>query len=140
MPMAKLREQLDRVWSSVDDLVLVHDEGHPRSHWKLGKVEQILTSNDGQNRGAVVRVQAKKSKRTSLLRRPLQLLYPLEVSCAASETAQPEPVLEPREQSAVCLVLCCSRSNTLSYFGTSAFPFQISRVIGLCDSFHYYIS
>ena len=55
MPMAKLREQLDRVWSSVDDLVLVHDEGHPRSHWKLGKVEQILTSKDGQNRGADVK-------------------------------------------------------------------------------------
>ena len=73
---------------SVGDLVLVHGEGHPRSHWKLGKVERILTSKDGQNRGTEVRVQAKKSKRTSLLRRPLQLLYPLEVSCATSETAQ----------------------------------------------------
>ena len=88
---------------SVGDLVLVHDEGHPRSHWKLGKVERILKSKDGQNRGAEVRVKAKKSKR-SLLRRPLQLLYPLEVSCAVSETAQPEPVLEPREQSAQGLV------------------------------------
>ena len=87
---------------SVGDLVLVHDEGHPRSHWKLGKVKRILTSKDGQNRGAEVRVQAKKSRRTSLLRRPLQLL--LEVSCAASETAQLEPVLEPREQSAQGLV------------------------------------
>ena len=85
---------------SVGDLVLVHDEGHPRSHWRLGKVERILTSKDGQSRGAEVRVQAKKSKRSSLLRRPLQLLYPLEVSCAADETAQSEPVLEQREQSA----------------------------------------
>ena len=85
---------------SVGDLVLVHDEGHPRSHWRLGKVERILTSKDGQSRGAEVRVRAKKSKRTSLLRRPLQLLYPLEVSCAADGTTQPEPVLEQREQSA----------------------------------------
>ena len=79
---------------SVDDLVLVHDEGHPRSHWKLGKVERIVISKDGQNRGTEIRVQAKKSKRTSLLRRPLQLSYPLEVSCVADETAQPGPVLE----------------------------------------------
>ena len=89
---------------SVGDLVLVHDEGHPRSHWELGKVERILTRKDGQNRGTEVRVQAKKSKRTSLLRRPLQLLYPLEVRCAASETARLEPVLEPREQSPQWLV------------------------------------
>ena len=52
---------------SVGDLVLVHDEGHPRSHWNLGKVERILTSKDGQSRGAEVIVQAKRSKRTSLL-------------------------------------------------------------------------
>ena len=70
----------------------------------LVKVERILTSKDGQDRSAEVGVQAKKSKRTSLLRRPLQLLYPLEVSCADSETAQLEPVLEPREQSAQGLV------------------------------------
>ena len=32
-------------------------------------------------------------------------------------------------------MLCCSRSNTFSYFGTTAFPFHISRVVGLGDSF-----
>ena len=84
---------------SVGDLVLVHDEGHPRSHWKLGKIEGILTSKDGQIRGAEVRVQGKRSKKSSLLRRPLQLLYPLEVSCATHETSQPESVPEQSEQS-----------------------------------------
>ena len=32
---------------SVGDLVLIHDEGHPRSCWKMGKVERILTGKDG---------------------------------------------------------------------------------------------
>ena len=58
---------------SAGDLVLVHDEAHPRSRWKMSKVERILTSKDGQSRGAEVRVQKKGSKGTSLLRRPLQL-------------------------------------------------------------------
>lgn len=89
---------------SVGDLVLVHDEGHPRSHWKLGKIERILTSKDGQVRGAEVRVQGRRSKKPSLLRRPLQLLYPLEVSCATSETSRPESVPEQSEQSARGLV------------------------------------
>ena len=35
----------------------------------------------------------------------------------------------------ICLVLCCSRSNIFCYFGTTAFPFHISRVVGLGDSF-----
>ena len=47
---------------SVGDLVLVHDEAHPRSRWKMSKVERILTSKDGQSRGAEVRVQKKRIK------------------------------------------------------------------------------
>ena len=33
---------------SVGDLVLVHEETHPRSYWKMGKVERLLMSKDGQ--------------------------------------------------------------------------------------------
>lgn len=89
---------------SVGDLVLVHDEGHLSSHWKLGKIEGILTSKDDQARGAEVRVQGKRSKKPSLLRRPLQLLYPLKVSCATHEPSQPESVPEQLEQSVRGLV------------------------------------
>ena len=32
---------------SVGDLVLVHDETHPRSYGKMGKVERLLMSKDG---------------------------------------------------------------------------------------------
>lgn len=62
---------------TVGDVVLVHEEGLPRSFWKLAKVEEVITGRDGQPRGAVLRVPAKNGQ-TTTLRRPLQLLYPLE--------------------------------------------------------------
>ena len=64
---------------SVGDLVLVHDETHPRSYLKMGKDERLLMSKDGQSGGAEVRVQGRGSSGGRLLRRPLQLLYPLQM-------------------------------------------------------------
>jgi len=75
---------------SVGDLVLVHDETHPRSHWKMGKAERLLMSQVRQSRGAEVRVQGRGSSGGGLLRRSLQLLYPLEVSCSTNEAAPHE--------------------------------------------------
>ena len=78
---------------SVGDLVLFHDKTHPRSCWKMGKVERLLMSKDGESRGAEVRVQGSGSSRSGLLRRPLRLLlYPLEVSCSTNEAASQEQV------------------------------------------------
>ena len=65
---------------SAGDLVLVLDETSARSYWKMGKVERLLMSKDGQSRGAEVRVKGRGSSGGGLLRRALQLLYPLEVS------------------------------------------------------------
>ena len=62
---------------SVGDVVVVHDE-KPRGFWKLARVEEVIPGRDGQIRGAVVRVIS--GENASVLRRPLQKLYPLEVS------------------------------------------------------------
>ena len=59
-------------------VVVVHDESLPRGFWKLGKVEEVLPGRDGQIRGAVVRIGA-RGEHSTLVRRPVQLLYPLEV-------------------------------------------------------------
>ena len=83
---------------SVGDLVLVHVENHPRSYWRMGKVERLLMSKNGQSRGAEVRVQRRGSSRGGLLRRPVQLLYPLEVSCSTNEAAPQEQAPESPEQ------------------------------------------
>lgn len=63
----------------VGDVVIVHATDQPRGFWKLGQVEEVLTGRDGKTRGAVVRVAGKGRQATSLYR-PIQLLYPLEVS------------------------------------------------------------
>ena len=59
---------------SVGDIVVVHDD-KPRGFWKLTRVEEVITGKDGRVRGAVVKVNS------TVLRCPLQRLYPLEVSC-----------------------------------------------------------
>ena len=63
---------------SVGDIVVVHDD-KPRGFWKLARVEEVITGKDGRVRGAVVKVNS--GKNSTVLRRPLQRLYPLEVSC-----------------------------------------------------------
>ena len=63
---------------SVDDVVIVHSTEQPRAFWKLGRVEEVLVGKDGEKRGAVVRV-AGGGRKSTLLQRPIQLLYPLEV-------------------------------------------------------------
>ena len=36
--------------------MLVHKENHPRGFWKLAKVLDLIVSNDGQVRGATIKV------------------------------------------------------------------------------------
>ena len=74
---------------STGDVVVVHDEDQPRGKWLIGKVEDLLVGADGHIRGAVVRIQSKGGKSTTL-RRPVQRLYPLEIQCQAAE---PEPAV-----------------------------------------------
>ncbi len=71
---------------SIGEVVLIQDD-HPRGFWKLGRVEETIFGRDGQVRGAVLRVPS-KSGRCTILRRPLQRLYPLEVGCDPGEKAQ----------------------------------------------------
>ena len=65
------------------DIVIVHDESLPRGHWKLGHITEVYSGSDGLPRSALVRV-ATRDRQHTLLKRPLKLLYPLEIN-------QPEP-------------------------------------------------
>eukprot|EP00731_Ephydatia_muelleri_P005954 Em0003g202a len=77
---------------ALGDIVLVHDDNHPRTFWRLGRVEQLIQGSDGHVRGAVVRVSSKTGSTT--LRRPLQRLYPLEIKHPDAET----PVTPDKQQ------------------------------------------
>ena len=55
-----------------------------RSKWKIGVVERLIQGQDGVIRGA----QLKAGK--TLIERPLQLLYPLELTCDRPERTRGE--------------------------------------------------
>ena len=42
---------------SIGDIVLIHDEDHPRIFWKMGKVEDLIMGAEGVIRGAMVCTQ-----------------------------------------------------------------------------------
>ena len=50
----------------VGDVVIVHDEGLPRSFWKLDRIKKLIVGKDGQTRSASVRVASKGSSHVTL--------------------------------------------------------------------------
>ena len=66
------------------EVVTVYDESHPRGMWRLGGVEELLPSSDGEVRGVLVRVMSKGGQ-VKMIRRPIQHIYPLEVGNEPSE-------------------------------------------------------
>ena len=58
---------------AVRDIVVMHDEERPRGFWRLARDIDLVTGTDGLVRGASIKVKSGK------LRRPIQLLYPLEI-------------------------------------------------------------
>lgn len=58
---------------SVDDIVIVHDD-HAKPHmWKTGRIVEVFRGRDGAVRSCAVKLST-----GTTLRRPVQLLYPLE--------------------------------------------------------------
>ncbi|XP_036346189.1 uncharacterized protein LOC118755464 [Rhagoletis pomonella] len=68
----------------IGDVVLVKDDNKPRLQWKLAVVQTTYQGRDGRIRVCDVRMQGQQ-----VLKRPIQLLYPLEIS---SSIAGPEDV------------------------------------------------
>lgn len=61
------------------DSVVLLKEDLPRGVWKMGKITELISSSDGKFRAAKVLLRTKK-----VLKRPLNLLYPLEC-CSVQE-------------------------------------------------------
>ena len=59
-------------------VVSVQEDNQPRGSWKLGKIEEVHTGNDGKVRGCKVKVITNTGK-PSFINRPINHLYPLEV-------------------------------------------------------------
>ena len=70
---------------AVGEVVIIKDDKIPRSFWKLGRIQEVIRGKDGVARGALLKVAARGDQSTQL-RRPVQLLYPLEIK--AKDTYQ----------------------------------------------------
>ncbi|XP_074658631.1 uncharacterized protein LOC141911540 [Tubulanus polymorphus] len=90
------KENSDRRKVKIGEIVLVHDEGKQRGEWRLGKITELITGSDDNPRGAFLKLGVRDKKSTTL-RRPLNLLYPLEVQDSPELTrdAQAENVRRP---------------------------------------------
>ena len=77
-------------------MVVVHSDNQPRGFWKLARVERTITGRDGKIRGAAVRI-ANSQGQPTILHRPIQCLYPLEINfhenAESQEEADPQPSL-----------------------------------------------
>ena len=81
-------------------MVVIKSDERNRAQWKLGIVEELIIGRDGVTRGAKLR------SGKSVLERPIQHLYPLELSCDNSVQNPPVPlnieaqVFKPRRDAA----------------------------------------
>ena len=73
---------------AISDLVLVQNEKQPRLLWRMGKVEDLIKGEDNIIKGAVVCVQSGGG--TTILRRPVQKLYLLELNLNTKTTRNEE--------------------------------------------------
>ena len=60
------------------EVVLVNEDGAKRLAWKMGIVKELITGKDGEVRGVSVEVIGKG--KAFILKRPIQKVYPLEIS------------------------------------------------------------
>ena len=60
---------------SIGDICVLFDPSHPRTFWRLTKVEDLISSQDGQVHGAIIKTVTRSGSVSVLI----QHLYPLEI-------------------------------------------------------------
>ena len=73
--------------AKVGDIIIIYDEKEHRHLWRVGKIERLIISNDGQIRGAEVKV----AKTNVIIRRPVNRLYPLITSTDKPDVVDTRP-------------------------------------------------
>ena len=79
----RLKHKGNSSYPSKGDVLIIRSDEKNRTQWKLGVVDDLISWCDGVVRGAKLR----SSK--SNLERPLQHLYPLELSCDSTVWRRP---------------------------------------------------
>ena len=112
----RLKHKGDMTYPSKGEVVIIKSEEKNRAQWKLGVVEDLITGRDGVIHGA----KLKTGK--SHVERPIQYLYPLELSCDKPvqtpwDTLNADaPVYRPRRDAAAAATISGKSIGTLYVF------------------------
>ena len=82
------------------DVVCIHDEKLPRNLWRLGKIQKLIRGKDGHVRASVVKVFG-EGKQATTIQRPVQRLYPVELSDDSEHHEENKDRLRPRRLAAI---------------------------------------
>ncbi|EFP13452.1 hypothetical protein CRE_20123, partial [Caenorhabditis remanei] len=74
-------------------VVIICDPDHPRGYWRLGKIVEIIESGDGAIREVHLLTKPAKSK-PHVIKRPPNLIVPLELDCVENSQEHGVPVQE----------------------------------------------
>ena len=74
----KVEKRTNSIIPNVGDIVIIKDDIKKRYDWRIGKIKELLSSRDGKIRAANVTVIT--NDKQSMLRRPINKLFPLEVT------------------------------------------------------------
>lgn len=74
---------------TIGEVVLIRNDSKNRGKWNIGIITKLLNGRDGVVRGARL-----KSRKTSI-ERPIQDLYPLELSTETNEKNEKQETLDP---------------------------------------------
>ena len=81
--MGKNRSSQPSLVVKKGDIVILKDEHTARGWWKLARVVELLVGRDNQVRAAKIWVLSSQRK-PMILRRPIQVLIPLEIQSQES--------------------------------------------------------
>ena len=82
----------------VGDIVLLREEFVPRMKWRKRKVLKLIRGIDNKVRGAELLVYNKNSEKTSKIKRPLQLIVPLEIDSLGNTKQSRSHCIEPASE------------------------------------------
>ena len=74
----------------IGDVVLIYEEKEPRKNWCLGNIVDLVPSKDNNVRGAKILV----GKTKTIIERPINKLYPVELSCTNINEGQTEEIFD----------------------------------------------
>uniref|UniRef100_A0A0N4XF64 DUF5641 domain-containing protein n=1 Tax=Nippostrongylus brasiliensis TaxID=27835 RepID=A0A0N4XF64_NIPBR len=79
-----IRARGSRIPPTVGQIVLISDAGQPRHSWRMGRIKELRQDSEGNTREAVVTLPSKRD-----IRRPVNLLVPLELDGVQTSTTDP---------------------------------------------------